>query len=238
MQSTNFSTLENIVLQICPQELSGETTVNGKKYMRTAAFIFLPNSKPGTTISCPLNYFQECCSIKEKWIKDDSVQRIKLESIDKLRKVTITKKVDSIETEICIPELILTKLFEYFSFDINNNLDTYKGFDCYALQSLLYNARLFPPNPPWNYSEKSPSLGNIIAISTDKNVPDSIKHWALSLGEDLYLSKFGRSGEGAESQVTIMNLEGMKLLYDCKYYFIATPNKDADLWDGYKYWNA
>ncbi len=91
MQSTNFSTTENIVLQICPQKLAGETTVNGKKYKRTAAFIFLPNSSSGTPISCPLNYFQDSCSIPGKWIKNDSGQKLKLENIDKLRKVILTR---------------------------------------------------------------------------------------------------------------------------------------------------
>jgi hypothetical protein len=238
MQSTNFSTIECIVIQICPQELAGETTVNGKKFKRTAAFVFLPNSKPGTTISCPLNYFQESCSITQKWIKSDSGQRIKLESLDQLSKVIITKKVDGIESEIYLPEFFSKKLFDYFALDINNNLVAYKGFDCYALQSLLSDVKMYPPNPTWDYKDISPSLGDIIVLSTDKNIPDSIKHWALSLGEDLYLSKFGRSGEGADSQVTIMNLEGMTLLYECKCCYVVTPIENAEIWDGYKYWNA
>lgn len=97
---------------------------------------------------------------------------------------------------------------------------------------------MYPPSPPWDYKEISPSVGDIVVLSADKNIPDSIKHWALSLGKDMYLSKFGRSGEGSDSQVTIMNLEGMMLLYDCKCCYVATPIKDSEKWDEYKYWNA
>ena len=68
MQSTNYSTNESIVLQVCPEETAGETAINGNKYRRTAAYIFLPHSKTGLTVSCPLNYFQESCSISEKWV--------------------------------------------------------------------------------------------------------------------------------------------------------------------------
>lgn len=238
MQSTNFSTTECVVLQICPQELAGETSVNGKKYRRTAAYVFLPGSKTETIICCPLNYFQESCSILQKWIENESRQRIRLESLDQLSKIIITKKVDGDETEVCLPEFISKRLFDYFNLDIKNNLFEYKGFDCYAFQSLLSDTKMYPPSPPWIYKDISPGLGDIIVLSTDKNIPDSIKHWALSLGEDLYLSKFGRSGEGADSQVTIMNLEGMKLLYECQCCYIASPTEDAEIWDGYKYWNT
>jgi hypothetical protein len=231
MQCTNFSTTENIVLQICPQELAGETTVNGKKYKRTAAFIFLPDSNPGTTISCPLNYFQDSCSIPGKWIKNDSGQKLKLANIDKLRKVILTQKVDGVETEVSLSDNVSKRLFQYFSLDIENNLDKYHGFDCYALQSLLSDVKMYPPSPPFAYKATSPNVGDIVVLSEDKNIPNSIKHWALSLGKDMYLSKFGRSGEGADSQVTIMNLEGMMLLYDCKCCYVATPITEAEKWD-------
>ena len=233
MQSTNFSTPECLVLQICPQELAGETEVNGKKYKRTAAFIFLPNSKPGETLSCPLNYFQDSCSVQEKWIKNDSGEKLILSNIDKLNRVIITKKSNGVEEKINISDYISHKLFDYFNFDVENNLDKYKGFDCYALQSLLGNVKFFPLNPSWDYKEANPNIGDVVILSTDKTLPNSIKHWTLYLGNDVYLSKFGKSGEGAQSQVTIMNLEGMKLLYDCKFSYSAYPKKDRELWDGY-----
>lgn len=234
MQSTNFSTPECLVLQICPQELAGDAEVNGKKYKRTAAFIFLPNSKPGETLSCPLNYFQESSSIPEKWIKNDAGEKLTLNSIDKLNKVVITKLNNGVEEKINIPDEIPHKLFDYFNFDIENNLNKYQGFDCYALQSLLRNVKFFPQKPSWDYKEANPNIGDVVILSTDEKLPDSIKHWAIYLGDDFYLSKFGKSGEGAQSQITIMNLEGMKLLYDCKFSFSAYPKKDKEAWNGYK----
>lgn len=231
--STNFSTLDCIVLQICPEEIAGETIVNEKKYKRTAAFVFLPNTEPGNTLSCPLNYFQESCSISEKWIKDDSCKKIKLTNIDRLSKVVITKKSHDIEEVINLSEYISRKLFDYFKYDVENNLAIFKGFDCYALQSLLGNVKYYPLNPAWDYKETIPELGDFVVLTNSIKLPDSIKHWALYLGDDIYLSKFGRSGEGTQSQVTIMNLEGMKLLYDCKYIYTAYPQMDAEPWKGY-----
>jgi len=222
----------------CPTNLSSRirrrNNGNGKMYKRTASYIFLPNSKPGTAISCPLNYFQDSCSISEKWIKNDHGHKMKLENLNQLSKVVITKKVDGVESEICLTESFSKRLFDYFNLD----LSFYKGFDCYALQSLLSNVGMHLPSHPWDYEDISPSLGDIIVLSSNKDLAYSIKHWALSLGDDLYLSKFGRSGEGADAQVIIMNLEGMKLLYESSYCYIATPNTNAKIWDGYKYSNA
>lgn len=233
MQSTNFSTPQCLVLQICPEELAGETELDGKKYRRIASYVFLPNSKPGTTISCPLNYFQESCSIPLKWIKDDSGKKLQLNSIDKLNKVILTKKINTIEVKIDILDYVSFKLFDYFNFDVENNLDKFRGFDCYALQSLFGNVKFYPPNPSWDYKKTNPKLGNFVVLTTSEKLPDSIKHWAICLGEDFYLSKFGRSGEGAQSQVTIMNLEGMKLLYDCKLSYTAFPKDKAEPWSGF-----
>jgi hypothetical protein len=70
-------------------------------------------------------------------------------------------------------------------------------------------------------------------LSSDENLPRSIKHWVMYLGDDLYLSKFGRSGEGTESHVMVMNLEGMKFLYNCKKNYTAKPKLNAEAWDGF-----
>lgn len=234
LQSTNFSAPDCIVLQICTQEIAGETIVNGKSYRRTAAFIFLPNSKPGTTISCPLNYFQESCSIPEKWIQNDQGVRIPLTNIDKLSKVIITKKSNAVEEKIQISDSITTRLFNYFKLDVDHNPELFKGFDCYAFQSLLGNVIFFPTSPSWDYKDVKPEIGNCIVLATDEKLPESIQHWAVYLGDDLYLSKFGRGGEGAQAQVTVMSLEGMKYLYDCKKMYVAYTKLNAQVWNGYK----
>ena len=234
MQSTNFSAPDCIVLQICSQEIAGETTVNGKSYRRTAAYIFLPNSKPGKTISCPLNYFQESCSIPQKWIQNDQGVKIPLTNIEKLSRVVITKKTNAVEEKINISDSISNRLFNYFKFDVDHNEGLFKGFDCYAFQSLLGNVVFFPPSPSWDYKDKKPKIGDCIVLATDEKLPESIKHWTLYLGDDFYLSKFGRGGEGAQSQVTVMTLDGMKYLYDCKKTYAAYPKLNAQEWNGYK----
>lgn len=234
MQSTNFSAPDCIVLQICSQEFAGETTINGKSYRRTAAFIFLPGSGTGTTISCPLNYFQESCSIPQKWIQNDQGTRISLTNIDKLSRVVITKKTKSAEEKINISESVSNRLFNYFKLDVEHNSILFKGFDCYAFQSFLGNVIYFPRNPSWDYKEVKPEIGNCIILTTDEKLPESIKHWAVYLGEDMYLSKFGRGGEGAQALVTVMTLEGMKYLYDCKKMYTAYPKLNAQAWNGYK----
>ena len=118
MQSTTFSTPECLVLQICPDEIAGEITVHGNKYRRTAAYVYLPNIKPGTTFSCPLNYFQESCSLPDKWIMDDSGNKIELTNISNLEKVVVTIKMNGVEEKINVPQYISLKLFDYFKLDI------------------------------------------------------------------------------------------------------------------------
>lgn len=78
-----------------------------------------------------------------------------------------------------------------------------------------------------------PIVGEIVVLANKNSLPDSIKHWAIYLGDNQYLSKFGRSGEGASSLITIMDLEGMIYLYESTLIYIAKPKSEAKPWEGY-----
>lgn len=231
--TTKYSTPDSLVMKVLPDVIAGDVQIAGKQYPSVVALMFLPNS-PWLPISCPLNYFQTHCSIPKKFIIDDSSIERTLNGINTLNKVILTVKLlDEDEKRINISELVSSKLLEYFKYDIQRNTIQFKGFDCYALQSLLSNVKYCKENPPFDYRMSNPNPGDVVVLATDEGLPDSIKHWALYLGGDLYLSKFGRSGEGSESLVSVMTLKGMMLLYDCKLSFTATAKLDAAPWDGY-----
>lgn len=233
--STIFTTPETVVLQILPDVRIGKTTVNGKEAYRTSAHVFIPNpNNPGSTISCPENYFQQNVSLPEKWILNDSGQKITISNAHRLNKVVVTKKVNGKEEIIDLPDKYPQRLMNYFNLDISHNEKEYKGFDCYAFASLVSNVKYYPLKPDFEYQDKLPSQGDIVVLSNGKNLPESIMHWAIFLGDNQYLSKFGRTGEGASSLLTIMDLEGMKKLYDCNLSFVAIPKQEAKSWEGYK----
>ncbi len=233
-RSTNFSDQETLVLQILPQETSGIIRVNGKEALRTYAEVYIPNSKPGLTISCPLNYFQDSVSLLEKWIIYDSSDTINLDGIDNLNKVIVTIKINDEERIIPIPINYSKRLLDYFKLDILNNPDSYRRFDCYALNCLLANVKINDITPEFEYIKKNLEVGDfIVLVPNDHILPDSIKHWALYLEDNLYLSKFGKSGEGKQSHLAIMDLEGMMTLYKCDISYVAKPQNQAKPWDGF-----
>lgn len=231
--STNFSTPETLVLQILPEIKMGKTTVHGKETYRTSAIVFIPNDSGGT-ISCPLNYFQESVSLPEKWILNDLGQKIEIINADKFKKVIVTIKIQGKELMIDLPVEYPKRIFDYFMLDIYHFENKYKGFDCYAFASSIVDVKYYPQSPDFNYKERPPSVGEIVVLANKNNLPDSIKHWAIYLGDNQYLSKFGRSGEGASSLITIMDLNGMKYLYESTLTYVATPKTKAKPWDGYK----
>lgn len=232
--TTSFSTPETLVLQILPEVRIGTTTVNGKQAYNTWGNVFIPKpDNPGYYIHCPLHYFQQSVSLPEKWILDDYGNRIHLSNTDKLTKVIITKKTNGKEQVIDLPEEYLARIMNYFNLDIPHNDLKYKGFDCYAFASSIANVKYYPLSPDFEYQDKSPKIGDVVVLTNGNDLPESIKHWAIFLGDNQYLSKFGRSGEGTESLLTIMDLEGMKQLYDCKLDYVALPKAKAKKWEGY-----
>lgn len=221
-----------LVLQIVPDLPCGQMEVDGRVAPRITGMVYIPKTAP-YYIHCPLNYFQESASLSGKWILDDKHNKLKLEFIDNLNEVIITQLVNNNESIINIPSDYNKRLFKYFKLDICHNTNNFKGFDCYAFISLIANVKYFPKSPEFTYEKKEPSVGDFIVLTVNDSLPDSIKHWALYLGNNRYLSKFGRSGEGAQSLLEIMDLKSMKTLYQCEFMFIAKPKIDAREWDGY-----
>jgi hypothetical protein len=196
-----------------------------------AAYVILPNSE-SATISCAINYFQESASLPGKWILDDMGNRINLNYINNLIRFQLTIMKQDSEVLTKLPSLYESRLLEYFMLDISHNTLQFKGFDCYAFVSFLANASYCPASPPFDYLSSSPVSGDTIVISDGAQLPDAIKHWALCIGEDIYISKFGESGRDSQSLVELMDLREMMHLYSCSHSFVASLQGNSHPWSG------
>ncbi len=223
IDTTEFATPTNLVLQVTPGTLAGKVQVHGREWKRTKAMVFLPKKEKGF-FSCPLNYFQDSCSIPFKWIENDRKERVPLDGINGVARVIVSVKKDKSEERVQLSEHVEKAMFDYFAFNVKRRLD----FDCHALICLLANLKLNYLDPPWAFSEDDSQSGEFVMLAANRNLPHSIQHFALCLGKNMYLSKFGKTG-----QVTLMNLEGMKFLYNCKISFLARPKPGAEPWDGF-----
>lgn len=238
-QSTSYSKPEILVLQILPKESQfGLMQINGKEAQRKDSLIFIPKSQIPETISCPLNYFQQSSSLTGKWINGDSSEKIMLDGIDNLREVIVTVKIKDEEAILHLPHNYGVRILNYLKLDICHKLNDYKGFDCYAFICLLADVKYSPQNPEFDYEEfdynkTNPNDGDFIVLTSDDSIPNSIKHWALYLKDGLYLSKFGKSGEGFSCLLDVMDLKGMMTLYECKHTYIARPKDKANAWNGF-----
>jgi len=222
---------KTLVLKIRPELKFGQIQYNGKMAQSIVAYVCMPYlDKP----LCSLEYFQENASLSEKWINTVSGDKQKLEHIDELRKVVIII-INQGKVEICeLPDEYGIRLLDYFKLDICHNSDRFEGFDCYAFVSLLVNVKYFLLKPGFDYLDEQAKVGDIVVIARDPDdLPCSIKHWALYLGDDIYLSKIGQSGKGAQSLVEVTRINGMKTLYDCEHVFIARPKREVEPWDGF-----
>jgi hypothetical protein len=232
--STSFSNPDTIVIQFNPDENAGIMQINGNGEYRTSANVFIPDpNTPINTIGCSLNYFQDSVSIPEGWILNDNQQRININNGTSFNRVVITKKSNGIEEEIVLPVEYSEKLLDYFNLDIPHNENDFVGFDCSAFVSSIANVNYNPENPEFSYHNNNPDIGEIVVLSDGGELPNSIKHWAIYLGNNQYLSKFGRTGEGAQSHISVMNLERMMNLYNCTESYVATPIENANPWVGY-----
>jgi hypothetical protein len=92
--------------------------------------------------------------------------------------------------------------------------------------------KCIPETPCFTFFERKPDIGEIVSLIKGDGLPESIKHWALYLGEDLFLSKFGKSSGNTDAHIAVMDITGMHKLYNADYIFTATPSEDAPKWDG------
>lgn len=231
---SSYCNPKQLVLQIIPELPSDMVNIDNLQFPAVAAFIHIPEAPPHY-ISSPLRYFQKNASLSERWILDDKQnKKMELEFIDDVHEVIITKLINGAESIIKIPFVYNKRLLSYFNLDICHNLSLYKGFCCYAFISLIADVKYFPENPEFEYEKKEPVIGDVIVLAENDSLPNSIKHWALFLGDGYYLSKFGKSGYGTQSLLNIMSIDGMKTLYRSNCVFVAKPKTGAKKWDGYK----
>ena len=160
--------------------------------------------------------------------------KINLDYISNLETVIITEKKHGNEIKLNLPPDFGKRLLTYFKLDICHYPQSFAGFDCYAFVSMLANVKYCKANPRFEYEERMPTEGDFVALSQDNTTIESIKHWALYLGKGYYLSKFGMSGLGTQSLISVMDLEGMHKLYESKHVLIARPKHGAEPWNGFK----
>ncbi|WP_351015078.1 hypothetical protein [Shewanella sp. AC91-MNA-CIBAN-0169] len=224
---TNFSSSKNLVMQIHVNSfVDGVMTVYGRTVNRLEVHIFIPSQ--GKSIICPLNYFQDSCSLAQAWILNDDNQKVPLEGISEVEKVIITKCISSLESEVIIPEIISSRLLAYFK----DNLTLNEGFDCHAFACFLVDISCVPEAPNFNFNEDKPKIGDVVCLSTDDKLPSSIKHWAICLGDDTYISKFGKNSENKTTHVDIMGMANMHSLYRTCNVIVAEPLAGAEKWNG------
>lgn len=231
--NTVYSSPEILVLQINP-DFEGRMMAIGDKVGHTyQSIIFIPDPiHPGNTISCLLSYFQESASLPGGWILNDSNEKIQIPNSVNFQKIIVTKKINQKESKVELSDINNRRLLKYFQLDVFHNLNIYKDFDCYAFISFLSDVKYFPQDPEFEYIKKTPKVGDVVALANSDQIPESILHWAFYLGDNLYLSKFGKSGKGPQAFVEIMDLKNMMQLYNCNLVFVSVPKTNARPWDG------
>jgi hypothetical protein len=130
-----------------------------------------------------------------------------------------------------LPDSSARALLSYFMMDIGRNEAGYRGFDCYAFVSLLTDTVFLPEAPPFEYEERDATVGDVVAAATGPHLPGSIRHWALCVGKDLFISKFGATGHDAQALVETTDKAAMLSLYDCDRMLVARKAAGAPPWD-------
>lgn len=233
IQSTKYSTTTNIVLQVLPQQRTGAMTINEVTEKHTDALLFIPYFN--NHIPCYLDYFQKCASLPRQWIINENYQLLEFHNNNNPKEVTVTKLENNTEHKIDLPESYGKGLLNYFMLDVSHNYLDNIDFDCYAFISLVSNTGYNKLEPPFDYITENfePNIGDIVVLTNGQMLPNSILHWAIYLGDDQYISKFGQTGRGGEALVAIMKLEEMKRLYRCSNNYVAKRKKNAPQWSKY-----
>ena len=224
--NTKFSSSESLVIQINPLADAAEVIVNQRAARRKQVFVYIPRMD-GTQIFCPLNYFQDSFSLREQWFYNDAHQKTALDGIDNLREVVISEKKCDLESVVNISDLVKCNLYRYFYEELAKK----SGFDCHAFACFLFDLKCIPEAPCFTWSKREPNIGDVVSLSDDGFIPDSIKHWAIFLGGDLYLSKFGKSSGSKQPDVEVMDISGMHTLYGTSNLHVAIPSQNAPKWD-------
>ena len=217
------------MIQIAPGIEAGVIKFSERRCPRIAAWMILPGE--GGTIACSLGYFQRRASLRNQWIDGEGGRSIELSSVGGLGGVVVSVVKDGVETECRLPEGQAGALLRYFMMDVGNDAAAYEGFDCYAFASLMTDSLFMPDAPPFDFEDRPAKPGEIVVAANGPELPGSIRHWALCVGDDAYLSKLGQTGQGAQALLDITDRQGMLTLYECDRTFVATRRMDAPPWD-------
>lgn len=124
-----------------------------------------------------------------------------------------------------IAEEIRNKIFSYFNIYTFDATDKHncKGF-CYFIYQKEDSLEA-PVKKIWNrkpFNKKTILPGEIIAFYQKKY--DSYSHWALYLGEGIYLSKYGNTG------IKVDSLERLKKFYEADTIFQMRSKTKKSCW--------
>ncbi len=257
--STSFSDPETIVIQVSPDILIEEETVNGNKAYGPRAIVFVPfKESPDGFLFFTLKEFQIRLKVlynswvigKENipgWvIRKEIMPVFNLESPNIFSKVRVTSKVKEKEVIIDLPFNYNLRLLNFFKQDIEHNKVKFHRYDCQSFTRQLVNVE-----SAWSCDDfdlqknKEPAVGEVVVLTTgelnfpcDENPKGTVRHWAIYVGDNLYLSKFGATTENKGTNlVGFMDLEGMKKLFNCRLHYVAYPGSESNpwMWNGYEY---
>lgn len=145
-----------------------------------------------------------------------------LNDLSHTRKLSITLKEANQEKDIQLPERMLKNIAEYLA----NQKNVDERFDCtafaHAANGVPYT--IGEPDPyKWQrgkFDERNIKPGETFVIGREMGFGFAeFTHWAIYLGDGLYLSKAGKSGE----PLIVADLEEMKKGYDGDVVYKMTP---------------
>lgn len=126
--------------------------------------------------------------------------------------------------EISLKDSIENKLIEYLSYGPPKRRFDCGDFVTYLLEMKrsIYRAPLLSPRLRKVTDASSVPPGEVVFVSSSAAPrKDDITHFALSLGEGLYLSKFGKGGK-----LRVTNLEQMKHFYSGRAVYRHLPSSE------------
>gem|GEM_PF-1787954 len=233
-RTSSFCTPARAVIQIAPGNPGGQINYAGRSCQRLASWMILPGERG--TIASPLSYFQTHASLPEGWIAGEDGQPIPLWNVAQLEAVAVTVVENGAERDCGLPESESGRLLRFFMMDVSHHEASYEGFDCYAFVSFLTDALCRPAEPPFAFEEGRAQGGDVVVVAASgESLPGGIRHWALCVGPDLFISKFGKTGDGAQALLEATDLGAMLALYDCDRALIARKMADAPPWDHWRW---
>ena len=228
-RTSAFCTSAKAVIQVVPGLTAGQLRYAHRRCWRIASWMILPGDRG--TIACPLNYFQHRASLRGRWLDRLNGQRLELRGVGALEAVTISVIAHGVEREVALPGGQAAAILEYFLMDIRRDEAGYHGFDCYAFVSLVTNTLYDPSSPPFDYEARPATPGDVVVFARGSDLPHGIRHWALCVGENLFLSKFGQAGHGAHALLETTDAEAIVTLYECDRFLVARRKAHAPPWN-------